>query len=367
MASQWGNNSLAPGQSAGWFFVRDNLPGFLPALQVMPLTPSFTDGLWYVSSGGYPYINQLGISTIWSQLTQDLKYQVFYMVVQNNSNNTLEYAFLESDSFGAQSPVAAPGAGLGSNSNYFLYSDCDSILGLSVTINVTQQIAGSDGFGFQVNAYSGAGDLDGAQQYVITMDPQGNLYAAVDNWQNGSTQLINDFVPFATFANAVLPAGYALNITLANDAVGYVTAATYTVTDDSGNTTASTTIDLLSLNLAGGGGPVTTADLAPIVAFQMDLVDWANGGSTTLSSGAGTITYTAQTDLTVLSAEPGCVDWDYVTVETANSIYGPLPPGPSGSFTQSFSTGAASAMIRRRAGVSHRLILPDLRRPVLKK
>jgi hypothetical protein len=97
MASQWGTNSLAPNQSAGWFFVRNEQEGFLPVLQVMPLSPSFTNQDWTLTDGGYPYFNQLGISTTWSQLTDDLKNLVYFMVVQNNSSNTIEYAFLESD------------------------------------------------------------------------------------------------------------------------------------------------------------------------------------------------------------------------------------------------------------------------------
>ncbi len=97
MASQWGSHSIAPGSSAGWYFVRGKEPGFLPALQVMPLSPSFTDGLWSLTGGGYPFENQLGISTIWSQLSDDETELVYYMVVQNNSNNTIEYAFVETD------------------------------------------------------------------------------------------------------------------------------------------------------------------------------------------------------------------------------------------------------------------------------
>ena len=97
MATQWGTNSLAPNQSHGWYFVRANQQGFLPVLQVMPLSPSLTDGLWSLTSGGYPYWNELGISTIWSQLSDDLNNVVYFMVVQNNSNNTIEYAFLEAD------------------------------------------------------------------------------------------------------------------------------------------------------------------------------------------------------------------------------------------------------------------------------
>lgn len=97
MASQWGNNSLAPGASAGWFFARPNQSGFLPVLQVMPMTPSYTDNLSYRASDGYPYLNELGVSTIWSQLSGDQSTLLWFMVVTNNSNNIVEYAFLEND------------------------------------------------------------------------------------------------------------------------------------------------------------------------------------------------------------------------------------------------------------------------------
>jgi hypothetical protein len=97
MAAQWGNASLAPGASQGWFFARANVAGFLPVLQVMPLTPSSTDNLWWVSGDGYPYWNELGVSTIWSQLSDDSSSLIYFMVVENRSNNIVEYAFLEND------------------------------------------------------------------------------------------------------------------------------------------------------------------------------------------------------------------------------------------------------------------------------
>jgi hypothetical protein len=97
MAAQWGNNSLAPGASAGWNFARSKATGFLPVLQVMPMSPSFTDNLWNVAADGYPYLNELGVSTIWTQLSDDSKTLLYFMVVQNRSNNIIEYAFLESD------------------------------------------------------------------------------------------------------------------------------------------------------------------------------------------------------------------------------------------------------------------------------
>jgi hypothetical protein len=98
MASQWGANSLSPGSSAGWFFARPVAQGFLPYISVIPTSPSFTDpGEWSLTGGGYPYQNQLGISTQWSQLSDDESTLVYYIVVQNNSSNTVEYSFVEAD------------------------------------------------------------------------------------------------------------------------------------------------------------------------------------------------------------------------------------------------------------------------------
>jgi hypothetical protein len=97
MAAQWGNNSLAPGASAGWFFARPRAAGFLPVLQVTPLTPSFTGNSWFQAGDGYTYLNELGVSTIWSQLSDDSSTLVYFLVVSNRSSNIIEYAFLEAD------------------------------------------------------------------------------------------------------------------------------------------------------------------------------------------------------------------------------------------------------------------------------
>jgi hypothetical protein len=246
-------------------------------------------------------------------------------------------------------PVAAPSAGLGSNSNYFFDSNCQDLTGLSVTINVTQDITGSDGFGFQLNAYSASADLDAAQQYLIYLSPSGSpqLTAMVDNWTTGgSSQLINQQPKLASLPSHTLPAGYRLRISLTNDSSGNITGALYEAWDNNGNSIGSTTITLLSIS------GVSQADLAPIVAFQLNFVDYLNGGITVLSSGAGTIYYSASNLMTVLDTEPSCVDWSYVTVERANSVYGPLSSSASHTFTQSFNW-TATAAIEKKAKVMH--------------
>jgi hypothetical protein len=97
VATQWGSHSLGPGQSFGWSFTRGRSTGFLPYLSVIPTSPSFTPSQWQFTGGGYPYWNQLGISTQWSQLSNDGSSLIYYIVVQNNSNNTVSYAFVEAD------------------------------------------------------------------------------------------------------------------------------------------------------------------------------------------------------------------------------------------------------------------------------
>lgn len=74
--------------------------------------------------------------------------------------------------------VPPPPSGLGSNSNYYLYSGCNPIVDLTVTINVTEDIVCQStssntppctpqgttpdkGFGFQLNANSPSGETIG--------------------------------------------------------------------------------------------------------------------------------------------------------------------------------------------------------------
>jgi hypothetical protein len=100
MATEWGDNFLAPGASAGWFFVRPaswpagNVP--LPVLSVRPLSSSHTGALWFGGGNNYPFVNELGASTIWSQLSDDATSLIYFMVVSNNSRSSVAYSFLES-------------------------------------------------------------------------------------------------------------------------------------------------------------------------------------------------------------------------------------------------------------------------------
>jgi len=247
--------------------------------------------------------------------------------------------------------VPAPVWGLGSNSNYILYSNCNPLINLSVTIDVTEDIVSESasgpviGFGFQLNAYSPPNETSAFQQYLIalwsTPSGGGELVGGVDNWPVSGANIINDFPYLTPLPSTTLPAGYQLTISLENDENGNVTGANYVVIDDSGNTLASLPLNLLSI--AG----VTPDFLAPIVAFELNFVGPINGESAVLSSGAGTITYTASSLLTVLNQEPVCTESGYITAETANSFYSDLPSTSGSTFTQSFNVSTAAPMIRK--------------------
>jgi hypothetical protein len=150
---------------------------------------------------------------------------------------------------------------------------------------------------------------------------------------------------------------------------GSVIGATYTVTDNHGTVSAKT-IGLYSLTAAytteTGSvvtGAVTAVDVAPIVAFELNLVGPWNSETVVLSSGAGTITYTASAPLTVLSKLPPCVDNQLggtpdQTGENANTVYGQLPAGPDNTITQSFSVTSQAPTTSKPGRPGHGLVVP---------
>jgi len=251
-----------------------------------------------------------------------------------------------------------PSAGLKSNSNYFL-TNCSDINGLSVLINIDADMKSDVGFGFQLNAYSAAhDDADAAQQYVILCDSGGTLWGWVDNWTSANKEVINNRQKIASLPSATLPGGYALQITLTNDSSNRVSAATYNAYDGSGKSIGSVTLTLKNLK-KDDGKLMTDADLAPITAFQLDIVGPFNGETANISSGLGTIVYTANGNMTVAASEPSCVDWDYETLEQANTVYGTMPALSSNQFAQYFEATTAGVAPRiSHAKVGHMLKVP---------
>jgi hypothetical protein len=344
MAAQWGNNSLAPGASQGWFFARPYTPGFLPVLQVVPLSPSDEDALWSLDGDGFAAFNQLGVSNTSSQLSDDLSTVLWYMVVENRSSSTVEYAFLETDQSGPGN--ATPPSPLGGSSNYYFYAGTAGngspipIEGIVVTIEVTEDLVGTPPFSLQLNAWSPSGDLDNWQQYGISMAPGSNqLNSFAENWPASGNNLFNiEPNGFITLPNeTTIPKGYkiVIELTYMNDNTGNVNGSVVTVFDESGTTLGSQTITLIGQALAAGG-TITEADLAPIASFQLVLVGWANYTDTSFSAGAGTIIYQSSTLMAAEASNPS-------TGENANSIYGVLPATTGTFFAQPFGVDSSKA------------------------
>ena len=251
-------------------------------------------------------------------------------------------------------PVPTPHSGLGSKNNYFLYSDCNPVTGLSVTIDITKDITSDIGFSFQLNAYSPEGANCVWQQYGFTFHTANHsplqVHAFVDNWPSadftqaqglGKGNLINHYASMLTLPTDTLSAGYKFTIALKYDQDENVKGATFTILDTAGKST-NLDVELESLTYAKSTGktsPITSADLAPINSFVLVLVGPDNDQRSNLSSGAGKFTYIASSPLKVSSKDPGCTSAQKITTaETANSMYGTLFAGPSKIFTQTFDT-----------------------------
>jgi hypothetical protein len=194
------------------------------------------------------------------------------------------------------------------NSNYFIESDSEALTGAWVTVTITKDfVSSANGWGFQLNCYSTEGPTvtTSWQQFVIYATPGSNqVMAAVNTWGNppARSELNIILQPLATLPSPTIPKGYSLNIALTylGNSEGYtidptsiISGATYSVTDDKGNSVGSTTISIVGNNLQTTGNPATAANLAPIAAMQLNICGDYNKAQATLTGGAGKITYGA--------------------------------------------------------------------------
>jgi hypothetical protein len=249
--------------------------------------------------------------------------------------------------------VATPPAKLGGHSNYVMgTNDCSTILkDVVVTIDITEDLVVSSssavpGFGFQLNANSQASGAETSasdapfvwQQYFIRVHD--DFIDEINNWNRAALAVkkptISSQIPFTvpgfptSAATTTLPAGYKLKFALINDGAGNITECDFTVTNKKGESNTQ------KFGLVAVAGALSK-ELAPIVAFQMDLVGVTGGTDSTFTSGAGTITYTASTSFSALQGIPKCAASGTNTLENSNSVYGPMPTGSKTSFVQAFA------------------------------
>lgn len=266
---------------------------------------------------------------------------------------------------GVQAPVPNPAGGLNGSSNYFFAtSGCQNLTSLLVTIQVTEDIKygsttsgpssycpGSTsplvGFSFQLNCYSPlkGKPLAAFQQYVIAL--VGNQLSGLINTYPVSGSAI--ILPTSSYqigssvgvpSAGILPKNYRMTIQLGSDSKQNINTVTMQVFDPTGKSVAVWGQTILSIPDV----TLTEADLAPIVAFTLDLTGPGCGQAVVLTAGAGLFTYSAPVPLTVVSANPfpGCSEYGGGTAEHSTSSYGVLPANPGNPFTQSFGVSGTT-------------------------
>lgn len=249
---------------------------------------------------------------------------------------------------------------LSSSNNAIMVDNCQNLQNLTVTLNVTQDMVtlGNTGFSVQLNCYPQPGSVAQGQtlnwfQYIIYVGgPINNQlgwevqywavgatsYAPGQLWPPGYTPnppsttpwlpaLSNDFQVsgFGSLSSNQINAGSVMQIQLTTDSIGNVTSVTFTVTDPSGNVSTA-------------NFPFPAGAIFPIYGFQLDIVGPGGLAPCTLTSGAGTITYSISSGaLALQTASTGCGGPQPGTGESSNVVYGDITPASGGaSVTQTF-------------------------------
>jgi hypothetical protein len=264
--------------------------------------------------------------------------------------------------------IAPPPSDFSSNRNYLMYGGGQPIRGLRVTIDVDKDIVAPGSMSMQLNCNSPANANCVYQQYCTNYGPTSdklqiawsieNFPSKTFRWHlhntiglpcsnNATTEAAckgNLFnypltkVPFSTFSapSDRIPAGFKIIFELFDDAGGAIVGAKYTVVDDQGNHQSSGRQNIHAFTFAGTQKRVGPDGVAPILAFQMNLVGKHGGVHTRLTSGAGRITYEASAPLTPEGSRalPGV--YQSGTGETSNIAYSRLQAAPRRRIVQRF-------------------------------
>lgn len=267
-------------------------------------------------------------------------------------------------------------AGLVGSNNYFLFGGYDKDNGfiplneVVVTVTITEDLIGTPQFSFQLNCWSpkptkreqrnDGGNYDVWQQYGIQGAPGSNKISSfAENWPQNNPSLIDGLFEITTpdfwslaDTGTKMEAGTQITIILSqlNGSSGPISGSF--VIAANGSKAASEPIKIIGQqlgpiqlpngNVVANPGVVTSQNLAPIAAMQMNIVAYGtpNGQpspTTTFTKGKGTIQYYSSTPMTVLNGPPTDVAAPGTdTGENSNCTYGTLPQGTSGLYLQTF-------------------------------
>jgi len=266
-----------------------------------------------------------------------------------------------------QAPEPKPPKGLVGKSNYAYANGGQPITGISVTIEITDDVnllydSGghltghtNTGYGFQLNCISPTTEPTFWQQYIFVVF-NNTLNAVINNWSPGfSSGSLKEVVLIDTYkgkklkqlSGYTLPKGYTLTITLDTSNTGgtnpqnNVLSVTFSGSDENGVPFGPPlTQTLTSLTDLQTGSNVQASNLSPVYVIGCYLVGPDDGEAATLQSGAGKITISSN-GMTVypnygsVPASFNLPVWG--TVENSNAVYSEVPTGSNTTFVQTFS------------------------------
>jgi hypothetical protein len=268
--------------------------------------------------------------------------------------------------------VAPPGGGLVGNSNYWITAanpDAGTglpITGLNISIAITQDLHIPNGMSIQLNGWSAPDSNVVWQQYGFSVTPP-SLGWGIENWptaaygtqlglpSGGSLNFSNSTeppLPTVPYGPGIFPAGYILDIAFQDDASGNISGASYSVTDICGTKTTIGPVEIVGASLAPSSaqGTIPASALAPIYGLQLNLVNMP-GSTFIFSSGAGTISYSANELLYVSNHQPSwTAAQGIVTGENSDVAYNELSSTPSNVIVQDF--GLAQCLCDTSGGSS---------------
>jgi hypothetical protein len=333
-------SSANPSNNNGWSKVTDT--GLSTKLPISINT--FQNQLWIgfvgEATGNVELINS-GSGAIWSGSTTITTGE------PNAGQGSLTGASLASvpavppvPDFGGsnQYVFASPqGDGWPANSNVTL----PPIKNLAVYITITEDLKfdPSIPLSFQLNcAAPASGNWKiGMQQYVIMMTPNStDVILHIQNFESappgqayaGNTNLLN-------FPNlGVIPAGWRFQLVLQYKG-DLVSGFTCSVFDENGHTVGRASLDSIGLPLPPNlDGNVDESWLAPIVAFQLVVVGYAEATHATLTSGSGYIYYDSSDPL--LAGNTWAPAGTAGTAESSNCLYSVVPDVANTGLIQCF-------------------------------
>jgi len=257
----------------------------------------------------------------------------------------------------------------GSQNYELVGTNCQNIQGLTVILDVSEDLVTSQngGFSLQLNALPPPGMMSQGEtlnwlQYIIYIQ-NGTASYEIQYWALGASlpwppgvtpapnttpwlpALPTDYqlTSFGSAPSSQLLKGSALKIALETDssASANVTSATFSITDPTGSVSSK------KFTFPAGA-------LYPICAFEVDLVGPGGLSTSTFTSGAGQLTYSVSAG-EVCAQPPGttgvCSFQYHGTGENSNAFYGPIIPNCGSLQTQQITTAP---------GVSGLTVNPDI-------